>query len=78
MEEERGFGRKRCTFGGIARLVLAEPSEIFVLEPGNVGIVVLIVLFAVPGFLAVARHRRGLANFPITVGVMYGGSDPGA
>ncbi len=43
------------TFGGVGCLILAEPGEVFVLKPGHVAVVVLVVLLAVPGFLA-ARH----------------------
>lgn len=40
--------RRDVTFGGIARLVLPEVSEVFILEPGHVGGVVFVVLLLRP------------------------------
>lgn len=41
----RGIG---ITFGSVARFVLPEPGEVLVFEPGNVGIVVFVILLARP------------------------------
>ncbi len=45
-----GVGRKREreTFDGVGRLVLAEPGEVFVLQPGHVRVVVGVVFLASP------------------------------
>ena len=46
------------TFGRVRGLVLAEPGQVFVLQPGHVRVVVLVVLLARPGLLFV-RHLLG-------------------
>lgn len=45
---ERRGERGGLTFGGVGGLVLAEPGEVFVLDPGHVVFAVLVVLFLCP------------------------------
>jgi len=51
--KERGVGggKKigvRKTFGGVGSFVFAEPGEVFVLDPGHVGVIVGVVFLARP------------------------------
>lgn len=43
------------TFSRVRSLILAEPPKVFILQPGNVRVVVLVVLLPRPGLLFV-RH----------------------
>lgn len=62
---KRGEGN---TFGGITGFILAEPGEVFVFEPGDVGGVVFVVFLAGPfrhflcGFSSLAFFGGGRAS----------------
>ena len=45
---KKGKGKKERTFGGVTCLVFSKPCEIFIFNPGHVGVVVGIVLFLGP------------------------------
>lgn len=58
---------KGDTFGGITRLVLPEPREVLVFEPGDVGVVVFVVFLTRP-----FRHLC-VWWFPLLLGLRYQG-----
>ena len=50
------------TFRRIRSLILAEPGQVFILQPGHVRVVVLVVLLACPRLLFVRHFPRDLVD----------------